>query len=280
MRLSNVRFLLLAFLSLWVNSSSRADDQPGYGRGFAPPAPQGMPSANQPFASSGLGRPLATTTSFVQPDSISRSQSRLPDAMWEEPIALPVAFDSIATEPSAGSFAMRVSQVDLHASEEILPSPQHPPESTPSGQPVNGTWRDEGDFVVIEVNGQQLRLAKSALAPPQPTAGSSVRVATGSVHGRLLQGGRPLVNCSVVIVPMHKDGATDDTGVRQPISTVTDADGVYGFENVPVGSYKLTWLPAGTQQWIRRIEMKPDVFIHEGQDVTLKDIRSAMRTIN
>jgi hypothetical protein len=175
---------------------------------------------------------------------------------------------------------MQGAPANVYASQGILPPPQNRPESIPTGQPVNGTWRDEGDFVVIEVNGQQLRLAKSALAPPQPAAASSMRVATGSVHGRLLQGGRPLVNCAVVIVPMHKDGATDNTGVREPISTVTDADGVYGFENVPVGSYKLTWLPAGTQQWIRRIEMKPDVFVHEGRDVTLKDIRFAIRTIN
>ena len=123
---------------------------------------------------------------------------------------------------------------------------------------------------------------KSALAATASGCSRTrqVQIATGSVHGRLFQGGRPLVGCTVVIVPMHKDGATDDNGVRQPLSAITDADGVYGFENVPVGGYKLTWLPAGTTQWIRRIEMKPDVFVHEGQDVTLKDIRSAMQTIN
>jgi hypothetical protein len=207
-------------------------------------------------------------------------QSLLPEAMWEEPIGLPVAYDPISSGQPVPSSAMQGAPANFYTSQGILPPLQNRPESIPAGQPVNGTWRDEGDFVVIEVNGQQLRLAKSALAPTQSTAGSSAQVATGSVHGRLLQGGRPLVNCTVVIVPMHKDGATDDTGIRQPISTVTDADGVYEFNNVPVGSYKLTWLPAGTQQWIRRIEMKPDVFVHEGRGVTLKDIRSAMRTIN
>ncbi len=124
-----------------------------------------------------------------------------------------------------------------------------------------------------------MRLAKPT--PSQPQAGTPpVQIPTGSVHGRLMQGSRPLVNCTVVIVPMHADGTSDDGGIRQPIKAVTDADGVYGFEKVPAGPYKLTWLPAGTEQWIRRIEMKPDVFVHEGQDVTVKDIRWAQRTIN
>ena len=79
---------------------------------------------------------------------------------------------------------------------------------------------------------------------------------------------------------MHKDGATDDNGFRQPVTAVTDADGIYVFATVPVGAYKLTWLPAGATQWIRRIEMKPDVFVHEGQDTTVKDLRMALRTIN
>ena len=52
------------------------------------------------------------------------------------------------------------------------------------------------------------------------------------------------------------------------------------FEHVPAGEYKLTWLPAGAKQWIRRIAMRPDVIVHEGQDVTLKDIRMAQQTIN
>jgi hypothetical protein len=204
----------------------------------------------------------------------------LAEAAWEEPIALPAPYDASPRVVPAAQFVTQNNPSWIPPSQGILPPPPARPESIVAGQPVNGTWRDEGDFVVIEVNGQQLRLAKSALAPTQPGAPSPVKISTGSVHGRLLQGGRPLANCTVVIVPMHKDGATDDNGIRQPISATTDADGVYGFENVPVGSYKLTWLPAGAQQWIRRIEMKPDVFVHERQDVTLKDIRSATRTIN
>jgi len=64
--------------------------------------------------------------------------------------------------------------------------------------------------------------------------------------------------------------------VRSPTAIASQA----ARKDVPVGAYKLTWLPAGATQWIRRIEMKPDVFVHEGQDTTVKDLRMALRTIN
>ena len=203
----------------------------------------------------------------------------LPDTAWEEPLAVglqaaPVSFSGMPT-PSPSAFGQ---QPMAPPTQYVLPTPQAAPENVPP--PVNGTWRDDGQYVIIEVNGQQLRLLKSALAqPPAPSPGQT-QVPTGTVHGRLLERGRPLVNCQVVIVPMHKDGATDDNGFRQPVTAVTDADGIYVFATVPVGAYKLTWLPAGATQWIRRIEMKPDVFVHEGQDTTVKDLRMALRTIN
>jgi hypothetical protein len=203
---------------------------------------------------------------------------------WAEPLALPAALPQrqIVAEPLPAPAAMSLGQSFVPSTRQVAPPPQFAPESPSVTPPVNGTWRDEGQFVVIEVNGQQLRLAKAALQQPPAAApgAGQVQIATGAVHGRLLQRGRPLVGCAVVIVPMHKDGATDDNGLRQPLSATTDADGFYGFANVPVGGYKLTWLPAGTEQWIRRIEMKPDVFVHDGQDVTVKDIRAALQTIN
>ena len=211
-----------------------------------------------------------------------RAASLVPDAAWEEPLAIglpnPSANFAGMTSPPAG-FAG--PQTFVAPTQYALPQPQAMPENIAPPAPVNGIWRDEGQYVIIEVNGQQLRLLKSALAQQQPaSAAGQIQIPTGSVHGRLLQRGQPLVNCQVVIVPMHKDGATDENGIRQPVTAVTDAEGVFGFENVPVGSYKLTWLPAGATQWIRRIEMKPDVVVREGQDTTLREIRTALRTIN
>jgi hypothetical protein len=210
-----------------------------------------------------------------------RGEGLLPDTAWEEPLAVGPSVARISPIGMAAAapneFTPRPSAPPM---QYPLPAPQQAPENIAPPPPVNGTWRDDGQYVIIEVNGQQLRLLKSALGqPPAPPAGQ-IQVATGTAHGRLLQKGRPLVNCQVVIVPMHKDGATDDNGFRQPVTAVTDADGIYVFANVPVGAYKLTWLPAGGTQWIRRIEMKPDVFVHEGQDTMVKDLRMALRTIN
>jgi hypothetical protein len=225
-----------------------------------------------------LGLLLSQTTVLRADDPRARSVF---DESWAEPLALPGAVSQrpIPSEPLP---TLPGDQRFTPPARQFLTPPQFAPENPSVTSAVNGTWRDEGQFVVIEVNGQQLRLAKAALQqPPSAAPGpGQVQIATGAVYGRLLQRGRPLVGCAVVIVPMHKDGATDDNGLRQPLSATTDADGFYGFANVPVGGYKLTWLPAGTTQWIRRIEMKPDVFVHEGQDVSVKDIRTAMQTIN
>jgi hypothetical protein len=49
---------------------------------------------------------------------------------------------------------------------------------------------------------------------------------------------------------------------------------------VPAGGYKLAWLPAGQNQWIRRISMQPDVKVHNGETTKLKEIRVALQTIN
>lgn len=225
-----------------------------------------------------LGLLLSQTTVLRADDPRARSVF---DESWAEPLALPGAVSQrpIPSEPLPA--IMPGGQTFIPPGQQVLP-PQFAPENPSATPPVNGTWRDEGQFVVIEVNGQQLRLAKAALQQPSTAAPApgQAQIAVGAVHGRLQQRGRPLVGCAVVIVPMHKDGATDDNGLRQPLSATTDTDGFYSFANVPIGSYKLTWLPAGTTQWIRRIEMKPDVFVHEGQDVTIKDIRAALQTIN
>ncbi len=103
----------------------------------------------------------------------------------------------------------------------------------------------------------------------------------GAVSGRLLNGGRPLVNCHVVIVPLlEADGAIHADEDRKPLSTITDENGVFHFDGVPAGGYKLTWLPAGQKQWIRRIAMRPDVHVHNGETTVLKEIRIALHTIN
>ena len=202
-------------------------------------------------------------------------------------------------------------------------------DSLPAEVPTDGTWQDDGHYVILKMNGKVMKFLKSSSVPPQsdqgmlasfdnsrgsteklPQPNASVddgvfllppatpeTIGAGSVlgedlpatdhplegivHGRLLQKGYPVSNCYVVIAPWPKgDKADSSLDTRVPLTTMTDDAGFYCFEHVLPGEYKLTWLPAGTQQWIRRIAMRPDVIVHEGQDVTLKDIRMALQTIN
>jgi hypothetical protein len=116
--------------------------------------------------------------------------------------------------------------------------------------------------------------ARESVARPRAADG-------GTVHGRLSNRGRPLVNCHVVIVPMHdENGVSGFDPDRKPLDTLTDDQGEYRFENVAPGAYKLTWLPQGQTRWIRRIAMTPDVKVRNGETTGLKEIRVALQTVN
>jgi hypothetical protein len=147
--------------------------------------------------------------------------------------------------------------------------------------PTASTGNNSDQYITIGVNGQELKILRPAAASTQVATSTKELLAAGTVHGRLLQKGTPLSNCYVVIVPWPKEDKSDSSvETREPMATITNDEGRYTFEHVPSGEYKLTWLPNGTHEWIRRIAMRPDVIVPEGQDVTLKDIRMAMRTIN
>ena len=191
------------------------------------------------------------TPGFVAPDF------KVSDASWCEPVELPTA---------------------------ELPVPQSQPLSG-IGLPVvaatDVTCRDDGRYVILNINGQQIRILKSCPEPDQSAAPDRKLANEGTVCGRLLHKGQPVVNCCVAIMCLHKENETDSSGdSRLILSTVTNDQGVYRFEHVPAGEYKLSWLPNGTKQWIRRIALRPDVFVHAGQDVNLIDVRMALQTIN
>ena len=164
--------------------------------------------------------------------------------------------------------------------------------TTPGGRPVatvgpaigpsaEGTWREDGQHVIINLDGREIRLAKSPSGQGQNGVADRSETSGGAVCSRLLDKGRPLVNCHVVLVPMHQEqGVYCFDPDRKPLATTTDAEGAYRFENVPAGEYKLTWLPAGQNQWIRRIAMRPDIKVRSGETTKAKEIRIAMQAIN
>jgi hypothetical protein len=149
------------------------------------------------------------------------------------------------------------------------------------GQPAEGTWREDGQHVIINLDGREIRLAKSPSAQDQNGVPEQRELTGGTVYSRLLDKGHPLVNCHVVLVPMHQEkGVYCFDPERKPLTTTTDGEGAYCFENVPAGEYKLTWLPQGQNQWIRRIAMRPDIKVRSGEATKAKEIRIAMQTIN
>ena len=57
------------------------------------------------------------------------------------------------------------------------------------------------------------------------------------------------------------------------IETVTDKDGVYHFENVSPGLYKLYWKPPSETSWVRRFKMEPDVIVEPGKIQILRILK-------
>jgi hypothetical protein len=153
----------------------------------------------------------------------------------------------------------------------------------PQGPPPN--WQGPAQFPPVQPgvpgNFQNPQAPFAGGFPVQDPRGMSVpSMMGGAVDGRLLNQGRPLVNCHVVIVPMHDAEDPHRVDERKALTTLTDEQGVFHFEGVPAGQYKLTWLPQGQTQWIRRISMRPDVKVQSGETTRLKEIRVALQTIN
>ena len=152
-------------------------------------------------------------------------------------------------------------------------------------------WEDQGDYLVIS-------LPKERIAPPptttaEGTAGytpaasleegltvtgvkgqhSAIGILTGNVTGRVLQHGRPLRGCRVRLVPIQGPateltrllGSKASQGPGQNVvEASTGTNGIYLFEEVPIGDYDISWLPPGSTHWLGWLSDKPDVTVRAG----------------
>ncbi len=150
-----------------------------------------------------------------------------------------------------------------------------------AGQVADGTWREDDRYIILNFNGQEVRLVKeSQTEDPHLTPGQG-RASGGTVYGELLHNERPLANCQVMIRPMIKTlGGYALNRAGPPLRTTTDGQGVYRFDHVPPGLYKLSWLPEATNQWIRRIAVRPDLTVRAHETTHVKAISKALRTMN
>lgn len=153
-------------------------------------------------------------------------------------------------------------------------------------------WEDQGDYLVIS-------LPKERIAPPptpvaEGTAGytpaisleqglavtgvksqhSAIGILTGNVTGRVLQHGRALAGCRVKLLAIQGPaveltrllGATPAQGSGQSVvEAATSSNGVYLFEDVPIGDYDISWLPRGSTHWLGWLSDKPDVTVRAGE---------------
>lgn len=248
-----VRLAILIFLLTWQAAApGQANDGSFEGR-------QPIGGLHQPWQPL---EPAAVTGGGVLQAGLADSP---PAASWQRPVRLPPTLPRLSSAAPLGGLG---------------PAP---------GQLADGTWREDGRYIIINLNGQQVRLVNESQTPGAPGVPHRAEATGGTVYGRLLNHGRPLASCQVIIRPMTKTfaGYTFNPAV-QPIRTTTDVQGVYRFENVPPGPYKLSWLPLGTNQWIRRIAVRPDLTVPPAardavrtQEMTqVKDIPVALRTIN
>jgi len=262
---------------VWAQTPTlRADDALLPNGGTAPcQSPAGQANARWPVAVAGSLPRQANQGSAAgsAPASLTQSvQGQLPPAAGSQPG--PLAGPAQVFAPANG--VERLPPTDIASSSGAPGAPAWPA----SPQAVDGTYRDDGEYVTITLDGKEIKLLKPPATTTLNVAGAP-SIAEGTVRGRLMQNGRPLANCRVVIVPLEDDRKSYRYDAnREPLSTPTDDEGIYFFDHVPAGKYKLTWLPMGTNQWIRRVAVKPDVVVRPGQAASINTIGAAQRTIN
>lgn len=127
----------------------------------------------------------------------------------------------------------------------------------------------------------EAELAPSPDAPGKPKESSGTQpttLPTGNVVGKTLLGKRGLPGCRVRLIRL--DGSGGVLGLFSSyregtvFDVVTGRDGTYEFKGVPVGAYRLKWLPQGETGWIRRLATEPDVVVEEGQTTGARDFRA------
>jgi len=112
--------------------------------------------------------------------------------------------------------------------------------------------------------------AQSAQRQPSPT---------GSAQGYVRHNGRGLQACHVKLVRIFKGRGvlTMVHAVKEGVEfvTVTDDQGWYIFDTLPVGSYKLSWQLPNDRGWIRRLRDKPDAIITDGENTDILSVETA-----
>ena len=176
------RITLLAGLLVWQTARLRRIAHRPISRlrrrGNQPPASAPASQAQMPFQAPSVpagmpgGQPIAPPAKYGPPQPSGPPWSpAAPQGMMQPPLPMPAT-------PSGMPGGQPVAPPGQYA----LPQPLVRPENLPAPPPVNGTWRDDGQYVIIEVNGQQLRLGQVG---SRPAAGKHACPQSDSDRSRL-----------------------------------------------------------------------------------------------
>ncbi len=133
--------------------------------------------------------------------------------------------------------------------------------------------------------------APSAAAPAaEPEAlfperrGPHERLATvfvGGVRGRVLHRGSPVPRCRVKLVEMKEVAPLlfADFALGKSYASETGDDGGFELAEIPVGAYKIKWVPPGGNAWVRFLNPEPDLVVKAGEVFHLRPIDVAQPAI-
>ena len=124
----------------------------------------------------------------------------------------------------------------------------------------------------------------NTLQGPDSHPAQSPPIPTGRAEGAILQGGQGLQGCEIQLVRIFK--ARSIFSMRRfseestTFTAITDDRGMYAFDKLPVGAYKLRWQLPNDKGWIRRLKDKPDAIVKEGQTAILTSVETNRRLVS
>ncbi len=152
-----------------------------------------------------------------------------------------------------------------------------------SSQQDREQMKEEIEQEVLAKVQNQVQAITSQLPDANDRAVQWRRVLVGSAEGRILRGGEGLQGCQVKLIRiMKRQNITEMFNLVKEgaeFGTVTDEDGKYHFDRLPVGAYKLKWQLPNDKGWIRRLRDKPDAIITKGQNTVLKSVETKRKLV-
>ena len=152
---------------------------------------------------------------------------------------------------------------------------------------LRAQMKEEIEREILAKIQNQIQTQVQEIASDLPSTGNrSIQwqaVSIGSAEGRILRKGHGLAGCKVKLIRIMKPQSVVEmfNTIKEgaEFTTVTDEQGKYVFEKLPVGAYKLKWQLPDDTGWIRRLKDKPDAVIAEGQTAVLKSVETSRRLV-